>query len=148
MAVPGDHDVVGLYVAVEDAGVVGLGQALGDLEGDLDRPQQVELAVGDELTDGPAVDVFHGDEQVPVDFVDVVDLGDGRMGDGRGGPGLEEKAAPPLGIRDEAGRDHLEGHQAVETGVAGPVDDPHAALAELGFDPVMLESCSDHGFYH
>ena len=64
VAVPGDHDVVGLDVAVEDARVVGLGQALGDLEGDLDRAQEIELAVGDEPADGPAVDVFHGDEQV------------------------------------------------------------------------------------
>ena len=148
VAVPRDHDVVGLDVAVEDARVVGLGQTLGDLEGDLDRPQEVELAVGDELADGPAVDVFHGDEQDAVDFVDVVDLGDGRMGDGRGRPGLEEETAPSLGIGDEAGRDRLEGHQAVEAGVPGPVDDAHAALAELGFDPVVLESCPDHAFYH
>ena len=79
VAVAGDHDVVGLDVAVEDAGVVGLGQALGDLEGDLDRAQEVELAVGDEPADGPAVDVLHGDEEIAVDLVDVVDLGDGRM---------------------------------------------------------------------
>ncbi len=144
MAVPGDHDVVGLDVAVEDARVVGLGQPLGDLEGDLDGAQEVELAVGDEPADGPAVDVLHGDEEVPVDLVDVVDLGDGRMGDGRGRAGLEKQPAPPLGVGHQAGGDHLEGDQAVEAGVPGPVDDAHAALAELGLDPVVLEDCSDH----
>ena len=144
VAVPGDHDVVGLDVAVEDAGVVGLGQALGDLDGDLDRAHEVELAVGDDPADGPAVDILHGDEQVAVDLVDVVDLGDGRMRDGRGRAGLEEEPAPAFGVGHQAGADHLEGDQAVETGVPGPVDDAHAALAELGLDPVMLEDSPDH----
>jgi len=54
------------------------------------------------------------------------------------------EAALALGVGDQSGRQGLEGDEAVETGVAGPVDDAHAALTQTGLDPVVLERRSDH----
>jgi hypothetical protein len=42
------------------------------------------------------------------------------------------------------GRQHLDGHGAVEVRVESFVDDAHAALAELGLDPVMSQRAADH----
>ena len=101
MAVRGQHDVVGLDVTVDDALVVGLGQAIRDLDRDLDRVLQVELLVRDQRSQRPPFHELHGDEDRAVLLVDVVDLRDGGVRDRRRRARLTHEAAPPIGIRDE-----------------------------------------------
>jgi hypothetical protein len=73
VAVPRDHDIVGLDVPVDDVRLMGSGQALGDLVADLHGALEVELALGDQAADRPAFDVLHGDEHRAVGLVDIVD---------------------------------------------------------------------------
>ena len=141
---PSDHDVVRLDVPVDDVRFVRLGQAFGDLEGDLHRAEEVQLAVGDEPVDGPSVHIFHGDERRPVVLVDVIDLGDGGMGDGRRGAGLAQEPGLAVRVRDELGLEEFQGHGPLEFGVQRPVDDAHAALAEHAFDFVLFQGLADH----
>ena len=139
VAVGRDHDVVGLDVAVDDVRAVGVAQALGDLQGDLDRAQEVELLAGDQLADGLALDELHDDVGRPLGLPDVIDLGDGGMGHGRGRPGLLKEPSQPVGIRRQLGLDGLDRHGAVQALIDGPVDDAHPARADDGLDPVMGE---------
>ena len=148
VAVPGDHDVVRLDIAVEDARLVGFGQAFGDLESDVHRTEQIELAVGDEPRNGPAVDVFHGDERRPAILVDVVDLGDGRMGEGCGGPGFGQKTRPPVGVGHELGSQNLDGHGPTQPRIPGEIDDAHSASADQALDPIVLQRPADQGIRH
>ena len=46
----------------------------------------------------------------------------------------------------ELGREHLEGDVAAEAGVAGAVDDAHAALPELLLDLEVPDGLADHRF--
>ena len=66
------------------------------------------------------------------------------MGDGRGGPGFDQEAALALGVGDELGLEELQRDGPLELGVAGPVDDTHAAHAEELFDLVVFEHLADH----
>ena len=138
MAVPGDHDVVGLDVPVDDVRLVGPGQAFGDLVTDLDGALEVELALGDQAADGPAFDVLHGNEHRAVGLVDVIDRGDGWMGDGRGGLGLDQEAAFAHRVGDELGLEKLQGDGPLELGVARPIDDTHAAHSQEALRPCSV----------
>ena len=144
MAVGGNHDVLGLDVTVDDARLVGLLQPAPDLARDLEGAQEVELAALDEGLDGLALDELHRDEEALGPLVHVVDLGDCGMGDrGRRARLLQEAALAVLVARP-LGRQHLEGHQPAEAGVAGLVDDAHAALPEQLLDLVVLDGLADH----
>jgi hypothetical protein len=138
VAVAGDHDVIRLDVPVDDVCFMCLGQTFGDLEANLHSSLEVELFLGDQSTDGAAFNEFHGDEHLAVGFVDVIDLGDGWMRDGRGGLRFEKEAAFADRVRNELGHEDFQGHGALQPGVTGPVNHPHPAPAEQFFDLIML----------
>ena len=146
MAVRGDDQVLGLDVAVDDAGLVGLLQARGHLRGDLERPEHVQLAPLDQRLDGLALDQLHGDEEALGALVDVVDLRDRRVIDGARGARLLEEAGLAALVPRQLGRQELERHGPAEAGVARLVDDAHAALAEQLLDLVVLDRPPDHRF--
>ena len=60
-AVVGDHDVLGLQVAVDDAGGVGLGQAVRDLARDVQRRRRPSGRPGEIVAQAAAVDQLHHD---------------------------------------------------------------------------------------
>jgi len=65
-----------------------------------------------------------------------VDGDDVRVAEAGEGLDLALEAGPGVGARLAPGVEELEGDEAVEAGVAGPVDDAHAAAGELAFDRV------------
>ena len=106
-----------------------------DLARDLEGAQEVELAALDQGLDRLALDQLHRDEEALGPLVHVVDLGDRGVGDrGRRARLLEEAVLAVLVPRELRGQ-HLEGHRPAEAGVAGPVDDAHAALARAAPRP-------------
>ena len=64
--------------------------------------------------------------------------------EGGGGAGLARKAFPQQRFVAPLLGQELERHIAVEPGVPGPVDEPHAAAAEPFDDLVMGNRTSDH----
>ena len=128
-----DHDVLGLQVAVDDAGGVGVGEGVGQRPAD----EQADLGIGeaDLLGEGPqglaADELGH---QVglrrAVPGV-VVDLDDARVGEAGHGARLPGEAGPALGGLREVRVEQLDRHLAIERGVAAAVDDGHAAAPDL-----------------
>jgi hypothetical protein len=59
-----EHEVLGLQVAVDDAGGVGVAQGVGDVAGDAEGLAEVERAAArlEEVAQGAALDELHGDE--------------------------------------------------------------------------------------
>ena len=55
------------------------------------------------------------------------------------------KRLPALRVGDRLRGQGLEGDEAAEEGVAGLVDDAHAALPELLDDAVAVDRLADHG---
>ena len=87
----------------------------------------------------PAADELHlevGEAGVLVDVEDLDDVGVLELGDGLG---LGQEPGGGLGAGVLAGQDHLQGDGAVESDLAGLVDDAHAAAAEFAQDLVARE---------
>jgi hypothetical protein len=144
VAVRGDHHVLGLDVAVDDARLVGFLEPARHLEAHLERAQKVELPGLDEGLDRLAGNQLHRDEDAVLVLVHVVDLGDRRVVHRRGGPRLPEKAPLAVGVLRELRGQDLDRYQPSEPGVPGAVDDTHAALPELLLDLVVLDRPADH----
>ena len=85
----------------------------------------------DQLVEGLALDVLHGNEVHAVGGVDVVKVEDVRVVEGRSRLGLLHKASLALGMGDGLSRQHLDGHRPVEMGVTGFINNPHAPFAQF-----------------
>ena len=131
-----DHDVLGLDVAVDQAGSVGGREALTDGEEDLEdrRPRRrVSLEPG---VEGEAVDELHRQVDlvlVRADVVDRDDVGVRELGH-RLGLALEASAGVGVGRQQELERD-----LAIELRVVRGVDHPHPALADEVEDDVAAD---------
>ena len=136
---PGEHDVGGLQVAVDDAALVGGVEALGDLHGDLERRGERQGAAEDPLGERLALQVLHDQEGRAVVLADVEQGADARVGERRQGARLALEARPAVGVRGQGGRQHLDGDGAVETGIPGAIDLAHPARADGARDLVRPE---------
>ena len=117
---------------------MGLGQAVGRLDGDVDR------LVGPQR---PALDLFpqtlplvagHGDEQLLIlGLADLINRTDVRIVEGGGRPGFKDESLSRLGVQRPLRRQELQGNRPVELDVLGLIDDTHAAPPDLLEDPVL-----------
>jgi hypothetical protein len=62
----------------------------------------------------------------------------------RGSLGFLDEPALALAAGGSIRPQDFDGHRPVEMGIESPVDDTHAALAELCFNPVMAKGLTDH----
>ena len=72
-------------------------------------------------------------------FAHFVDRNDVRVAQIPGGFRLRQESSDLRHGSEMAGEDHLERHHAVETDLACPIDDPHAAPGDLAEQFVILE---------
>ena len=124
-AAVGEHDVGGLEVAMEDAEVVGGGEAVGGLDAGGEDELEAGGAFGDELVEGLAGDVLHDDvgffavTAFGGGLADVVDGADVGVVDGGGETGLAELGGAHLLDGEVAALEELEDDGALEEGVVG-----------------------------
>jgi hypothetical protein len=135
----GEEDVLGLEIAVDDGGAVGLGQAAADLGGDGHRGLAVEEAdLGHPLVERVAGEQLEHQEGRPVfEAAGVVDVADVGAVDGGGGAGLAEEALDDDGRGRQLVGEDLDGHALADVDVLGLVHGRHAATADLAGDPVF-----------
>ena len=131
-----EQHVRGLQVAVEDADHVRVVDGAGDLG---DQPGGGPVIAAERLAavdEAAALDQPHRVVVLAVALAVLEDRHDPRVLQGRQGRRLVMEAAD-LVLGEPGGPDHLQGHVAAEPVLAGPVDDPHPALAELLDDLVV-----------
>ena len=75
---------------------------------------------------------------------DVVDGADVRMIQGRGGAGLALKPFDRTRISRQLLGEEFQRNDAPQPRVFGPVDDAHAALAQLLQDAIVRDGLADH----
>jgi len=136
-AVLAEQHVLRLHVAVHQS------RAVRGAEGGQDRLQHVQhhpraqrAPVPQQVAQGPAGHVLHGQEDHPVVralVVDIDHIGVRQPGDGLG---LADEAVGEVGVRGQPGVHRLEGDDPVEPGVHGAVDRGHAADGDALLDPV------------
>ncbi len=145
----GEHDVSGLQVPVDDAALVGGLQGVGDLPADLDGLGHRERSPGERLGQGLALHQLQhqmGGARVVLQPVDGGDVGMVQRGQDLG---LAFESGQVSGVVGESVREGLDGHGAVEAGVAGAVDLAHSARPQGVQDLVGAEAGSGfegHGF--
>ena len=123
---------------MDDAVLVGLGQAFGDFGRDPDRLARLHGPAPEPVLQAFALITGHDDVEAAVlGLVDFVDCADVRMVEARRRPGLVDETLPGFGVRCQSGRQELEGDRPLEAEVLGLVDDAHAAPAELADDAVL-----------
>ena len=130
---------------MDDAGGVGAGERVGDLLGVAQAAAEGQRPLSHALLEGLPGDELHDDEVLAVGLHDVVHGHDAGVLERGGGLRLVDEPLPALRVGDRVSGEDLEGDEAAEQGVAGLVDDAHAALPELLDDAVAVDRLADHG---
>ena len=136
-----EQHVFRFEIAVDDAVIVGEGNALGDGQqqggGLLLRRQAL---VADQPLEAAALDVSHGVEVIPLMFANLEDGNNVGMIQGGRRPGLAVEALDAAVGAQVVRQDHLEGDGTVEADSMSPIDDAHTAAGNLIEQFVVAEA--------
>nr|WP_268267534.1 hypothetical protein [Streptomyces kaniharaensis] len=136
-AAVGDQHVLRLDVPVDQPGPVRGAERgedrLQDVQGGPDRQR---TAVAQQLAQGAAGHVLHGEENVPAVGALVEDVDHVRVGEPGDRLGLADEPGGEALVPGEVGVHHLEREHAVEAGVGAPVDRGHPTGRDALVDPV------------
>ena len=140
-----EENIGGFEVAVDEAVLVGVGQGIAELGGDLDGLFE---GLGFAFLEARAFDQLHDEVGHVAVFADVVDGDNVRVAEGGRGAGLAEEAL--AGVADlEVGAEDLDRNRALEVRIPGAEDDAHAAAADLLVEAVAVgEDVADCGRRH
>ena len=132
-----DEDVVGLEVAVKNAVLVRLAEALGDLARELEGLELGHAALLEPLGEAlPGQQLHHHVRPAIFRLAVLVHADRRRVAQLRGHLELAAEAGHELGVRQALAAHQLDRHLTVDLGVVGLVDDAHAALTDDLLDPV------------
>ena len=129
---------------MDDAGLMRLGQPVGDLNGVLQGLRERQSLTRDTVGKRFAGDELHGNER---DFPiggNVVNGDDVGMVQRRRGFRLLSETADPFAVGGPARRQYLDGDKAVQVSVPRLVHDTHPAFAQLAGDGVMEQTLAQH----
>ena len=133
------HDVLGLQIAVHDAGLVRGGQPVGNLLRDLDDALERHPAAQHLAAQRGALDQLRDEVRRVAFDADVVDGDDVGVIEGARGDGLAGEALLTHGIERAGLVEHLDGDGPLEAGVAGAKHLSHPTGAEWTDDLVGAE---------
>jgi hypothetical protein len=148
----GEEDVLGLEIAVDDAGAMRFFERAAHLHHDLDRAVRIHgalLAHG--MREVLALHVIHHEVRRAVgelaEFVDARRVGVRQLAHRTC---LAPEAGDEVIAAREARVQHLDRHEAIHVGLLGFVDGPHAADADALEDLVfaVVDRSTDQGVRH
>jgi hypothetical protein len=87
-----------------------------------------------------ALEILHDEELEPVLLTDIEQWADVRMAERRNHSGFAFEPLAKLGVASEVSGKYLDSDDAIEPGVAGPVDLAHSAGAERLNDFIRTET--------
>ena len=138
-AIPRQHDVLRLDVAMGDSGAMRAVERVGDLGGELERLIERERALLDAGGQRLALQVLHHHVAGAILIADVVECADVRMIQRCDGAGFAFEAGAQILALGDVFRQDLDGDGAVEPRVAGLVHFAHSSSADRGEDFVGAE---------
>ena len=137
-----DDEQVGRFdVAVDDALLVGGLQSGGGLQHDASRPGLLDCFFRtQDLMQAAARDVLHDEEVATFILAHRVDLDDVGVVEASGALRLAQESLDIVGVLFQVLTEDLDGDESVEGLLVSPVNDSHAAAAELGDDAVVADT--------
>ena len=127
---------------MDDTTTVRANERRRDLRADCDHIVGRERSRGHPIRQGLTLDVLHHDVRVRPRLSNLVDRADTWMVQRGGSARLSEQLPGAARIAGRA--DELECHGSIEARVAGKIDNPHSAAANLADDVVMADRAADH----
>src|SRR5437016_706847 len=147
-AVGGQHDVLGLEIAVYDALAVEVDQRVGDLDPQLDRVRDRQAALAAQpLAQELTLDVLHGEVEAAL-LAWAEQLDDGRVGEALADRLLALEAAVEDQVAGVLEVGHLERHRVAVLAVAGAEDGRHPAARDDVQELVLIERLAGCGLPH
>ena len=132
-----DQHVLGLDVAMDQAGLVGGGDGAGHLDDQIEGPFRTERTLaGDQVPQRATLDVLHDDVGPAAVHPLVEHRHHVRMGEPGGGPGLAVELADEVLVVAQTFVHHLDRDGPRQSLVVGKVDRRHATPRELALDRV------------
>ena len=114
---------------MQQADLMGLVQAFGDLPGYLRQLRGRQGPALQDVFQALAADQFHGDEGNVFRLADLVDGGDVGLVKPGGRAGLLQESLPGLLVGGEFRGQELQRHRALQFQILGLIDGPHASFA-------------------
>jgi len=127
---------------MSDGCCVGLGEAFGDLSGDVEGFADGQGAGVEEFAEGFAFDQLHGDVVDRVMVAEFVDGDDVGVIEGGGGTGFAFEAVQTILIGGKFGGKDFYGDGAVEAGIVSAIDFAHSAGAKGALNFVGAKFCA------
>ena len=139
-----DH-VLGLEIAVDDARLVGLGEAPRERPPDAQhlRDRQAPRVPRQHVAQRGSLHELHGQKDAPVDLADLVDGRDVLVGRGGRTARLAEEPRAPLSRGHDLPLEHLERDAPAQRGVVRRVDSAHAPSSEQAGHVVATEGAAN-----
>ena len=147
LAVARHEDVGRFQIAMDDPALVRRGETAADLGGEVDRGAERQRRSRNAVGECAAVEQFAcgiGRAIVHADVVDGDDVGMRERGH-RARFAVEPIAQFRIG--NGGGREDFQGHVAVQSRVARPIDDAHAAGAQALEHAVVTDGAADQGIW-
>ncbi|GAC1599523.1 MAG: hypothetical protein NVS4B10_10770 [Myxococcales bacterium] len=128
-AVGGDEEILRLEIAMNDARVMGRGETLGELGGQIERLAQRQRLSEQHLAERLPLEQLEDEVGAPLVGSGVMDREDVGMVDRANRPGLQREALQGLLAKSRGGKD-LDRHVATEPCVPGAIDLTHPTCAD------------------
>ena len=119
-------------------------ESVGHLRSQIQDLFHFERLSADQVLERLPLQQFHGDEVLPVRFVDLVDRADVRMIERRRGEGFPLEAFASSRIVLHFRRQELQRDMAVQLEVFGLIHHTHPAAAELFQNPIVRDGLANH----
>src|SRR6266849_100491 len=119
-------------------------ERIGDLDAQIKRGLDLQRLASDPVPERLPFQHFHGDEGLPISFVNLVDRANVRVIQGRRRLGLPPETAKGLCVVGEFVGKELQGYEAAEPHVLSLVHDAHTPTAQFLDDAVVRDGSPDH----
>ena len=142
----GGDDYVGAFqVTVNNAALMGVRQRISHLNAVAKERSCGQGFSSNELAQGSAFNVFHGDVGLAIGFANFVDGADVGMVQLGSGARFLKEPRPSCLVSEAAGRQHFQGYVALEPLISGAVNFTHPTRTNLLDDAIVTERAANHG---
>jgi hypothetical protein len=134
--------IIGLYIPMDNALLVGVGQSGGNLQDEFNRLADGQPLVGfvqglQMLFERLPLHKFHHQKVSFLFLAKIINMDDMAVAEAGDGPRLLLEPRPEVGIDGQFGADEFEGHVAVEARLVRLVHLGHAAFAQFLYQLVL-----------
>jgi hypothetical protein len=137
---PEDDDVVGLQISMDNPELVRRGEGREGLTEDVHDARRLEGRIlAEDVVEAAAIQVLHHDVEQAVGLLPEVEHPHGvRVIDARCGHGFALESRDERRLEVELGMQNFDGHDLVETRLAGAIDGSHPPPAQIRLDDVLV----------